>query len=91
MGFEQAVDLLLKKKNIDVNAVTTTGWTALYAAAMNGEEECVEALLLAGADIEAAMALDDEFTNVKLLRMVEEAGIGRSLQVGGEGRAECIR
>jgi len=81
MGFEQAVELLLKEKNIDVNAVTATGWTALYAAAMNGEEECVEALLLAGADIEAAMALDDEFTNVKLLRMVEEAGIDRSLQV----------
>ena len=91
MGFDQAVSLLLKKDGVDVDAATASGWTALYAAAMNGEEECVEALLLAGANIEAAMAMDDEFTNVKLLRMVEEAGIDRSPRVGGKGHMAPTR
>lgn len=73
LGFAAVVDVLLAAGGADVDAATTAGWTALFAAAQNGEEECVESLLVAGADLATALALGDEFTNVKLARMAGPA------------------
>jgi hypothetical protein len=73
LGFVAVVDALLGSGRAEVDAATTAGWTALFVAAQNGEEECVESLLAAGADLATALALGDEFTNVKLARMAGPA------------------
>ena len=44
---------LLKSRSVDVNARDRLGWTALMYASENGQEEAVEILLEAGADVNA--------------------------------------
>ena len=50
-GHHEVVKILLKCKDLNINAQNRYGWTALYVAAMKGEShEIVELLLAAGAD-----------------------------------------
>ena len=64
-----AVSLLLQSK-ANVNSATTSGWTPLYVAALNGHENIVEMLVANGASVATALSLGDERTNVNLKRMV---------------------
>ena len=66
------VELLLSSA-ADVNAVAPSGWTALYAAALNGHETIVELLVSNDASVAAAMGVGDERTNLNLKRMLREA------------------
>jgi len=70
-GQLEAVRLLIKAA-ADVNAVAASGWTPLYAAALNGHYMIVEELLANGAHVASALALGDERTNINLRRMVSE-------------------
>ena len=45
VGRLPVVELLLSSSSVRVNAATSTGWTALYAAALNGHDAIVDALL----------------------------------------------
>jgi len=54
--------------------VASSGWTALYVAALNGHELIVEALLAEGASTEAAFRVGDKRTNINLSRMIESSG-----------------
>jgi len=68
-GFFDSVELLLRA-DAEVNSRTRSGWTALYVAALNGHSEVVDRLLAQGADVEAALNVGDERTNLNLERMV---------------------
>jgi len=68
-----AVQILLSAC-ANVNAVASSGWTALYAAAQNGHEDIVGLLVDNGANIKAAMDVGDERTNLNLQRMLQDVG-----------------
>jgi hypothetical protein len=68
-----AVQILLSA-HANVNAAASSGWTALYAAALNGHEDIVSLLVDSGADVKAAMNVGDERTNLNLNRMLLESG-----------------
>ena len=61
---------LLLTANANVNAATRSGWTALYAAALNGHDQIVEMLVARGASVADALSIGDERTNINLKRMV---------------------
>ena len=44
---------MLLKKGADVNVIDTKGNTPLHAAAVQGNEDCMNALISAGADVNA--------------------------------------
>jgi len=68
-GQLEAVTILLEN-NANVNIATASGWTALYAAALNGHDQIVDLLLTRGASVADALSLGDERTNINLNRMV---------------------
>jgi len=68
-GQIECVSLLLEAK-ANVDAATSSGWTPLYAAALNGHEQIVEMLVRDGASVANALSVGDERTNINLKRMV---------------------
>ena len=68
-GQIDCVSLLLEAK-ANVNAATRSGWTPLYAAALNGHEQIVEMLVARGASVADALSVGDERTNINLKRML---------------------
>ena len=73
-GRFEAVQLLISNK-ADVNAAAQSGWTALYAEALNGHETIVALLVNNGASVESAMRIGDERTNLNLQRMLDAADL----------------
>ena len=51
VGHTECVEVLLDKGSV-VDAVTTSGSTALHSAASNGHHEVVQCLIAAGADVD---------------------------------------
>ena len=71
-GFADSVSFLLRA-DADVNAVDSSGWTALHAAAFFGHSEVVGLLLAAGAD--PALVTGDGLTALDLARSREHGEI----------------
>lgn len=63
----RAVPLILKDKDVDINAKCSEGWTPLHEAAACGATPMVINLLDAGADIEAAISNGDRVLHLALI------------------------
>ena len=80
-GDRDAVKSLLKKA-ADVNAAQGDGMTALHWAAMNGDVELAEMLLVAGANVRAATRLGS-YTPLYLAAQQGQAGVLNALVKAG--------
>lgn len=66
-GHTECVEVLLDAGSV-VDAVTTSGSTALHSAASNGHAEVVQRLITAGADVDVQVAASvSDTTSVPLL------------------------
>jgi ankyrin repeat protein len=61
------VELLLSISSVRVNAATSAGWTALYAAALNGHDAIVDALLAKALSLSLARSLARSFVRALYL------------------------
>jgi ankyrin repeat protein len=80
-GDREAVKALLKKA-ADVNAAQGDGMTALHWAAMNGDAELAQMLIVAGANIRAATRLGT-YTPLYLASQHGHAGVIQALVTAG--------
>ena len=58
LSWPRLVDWIIESSD-DIDAKSESGWTALHVAAVFGHQECVSALLEAGADINPGDVLDN--------------------------------
>ncbi|KAM4747543.1 cortactin-binding protein 2 [Rhinophrynus dorsalis] len=49
------LSMLLKEEGLDINTLCKDGHSALYSAAANGHTDCIELLLMSGAQVDAAV------------------------------------
>ena len=65
-GNKELVKILLDRKDIDVNAITSRGRTALTGASSRGQSEIVEILIKAGADVNIKNAQNQNALNMAM-------------------------
>lgn len=80
LGTPRTIQALLQA-GVDVNARTSSGWTALMVAASRGHLAAVHSLLRAGADMEASNAQGQ--TAMALAQLRRQVKVARALIVAG--------